>query len=238
MPVTGPSLPGQGKPGGRARNTFANLLSHNKVDYQNPGGAAALPSLSPEQTANQYAQLAGLYSSYQNQLAALKQQRIGARAAFRTEAAGITAERRAGAMDVESDALERGIVGSSVQAVGMVENEAAAAAAKQAALTQKRTALADTRLAAQQAGTEYYQGVTGLQSQALAAQQSMLADQLANNLIVGGQENTMDILKAIYQAFANLQGGGGGGGGGRTPPVVPPGSSIEAHPEWWQNRVR
>jgi hypothetical protein len=83
------------------RNTFANTLSKNQVKYKNPGGASALPSLDPAATANYYSQLAGLYAGYQNQLTALKQQRVGARADFQAQAAQVNAEKIGGLADAE-----------------------------------------------------------------------------------------------------------------------------------------
>ena len=208
--MAGPGMADTTKPGGRARNTFANLLSHNKVDYQNPGGAAAIPSLSPAQTANYYSQLGGLYSAYQNRLSELKQARLGAKASFRAEASGISGERNAALAASQNAAIERGMLGSSAASQEEMGIRGAAAAERQRLLAERRETIAGTRLAEGEAATDYFQGAASLEASRLADQQAMLADQLQNNLIVSGQETQMDALKAIYRAYMRDMRGGGG----------------------------
>lgn len=242
--ATGPRVPGQNKPDGRMRNTFANTISKNTIDYSNPGGASALPSLDPAQTANYYNQLGALYSGYQNQLVGLKQQRLGARADFRTALSQIRGEKVAGLAATESDAIERGVTGSSSDLVGRTGVEGAAQAARQMAASQRDRVVQQTHLEREQAGIDYFQNVQALEADKLAAQQALLAQQLEQNLIISGQETTMDALKAIYEAFANRTGGGGGGGGGQPaapivrPPMGQPGSRLQTprdvqDPYWW-----
>lgn len=201
--------------GGRRRNTAANLFSKNTLNYQNPGGAQALPAMSPSQTANYYSQLAGLYAGYQNQLAALKLQRVGARADFRAQAADVRAQKLTGLADTENAAIERGVVGSSADLQARAGVRGAAETQLQSAKQQRAMTVAESRLGAQQAGTQYFMGVQGLEATKLAAQQEALSNQLEQNLIVSGQESTMNVLKAIYDSLtANYGGGGGGNGGG------------------------
>ena len=207
--------------GGRMRNTFANVLSKNKVDYQNPGGASALPSLDPASTANYYSQLAGLYAGYQNQLIALKQQRIGARADFQMAKAQVNAQKIGDLASVENQAVERGVLGSSADLQQRGAVRGAAEAGIQAAKQERMMTVAGTRIAGQQAGIDYFMGVQGLEAQKLAQQQDLLAQQLQQNLIVSGQESQMDVLQQIYQSLSGAmapqpapRGGGGGGGGG------------------------
>jgi hypothetical protein len=204
------------------RNTFANVLSKNQVNYQNPGGKSALPSLDPASTANYYSQLAGLYAGYQNQLIALKQQRIGAKADFRDAAAQIRAQKVSDLASVENAAIERGVVGSSADLQNRIAVRGAAAAGIQSAKRGKLEAIAGTRIAAQQAGIDYFMGVQGLEAQKLAQQQQLLAQQLERNLIISGQETQMDALKGIYESLSQamqqpssvtnvtVQGGSGG----------------------------
>lgn len=193
--------------GGRMRNTFANILSKNKVDYSNPGGASALPSLDPASTANYYSQLAGLYAGYQNQLIALKQQRIGARADFQAQAAQVRAQKIGDLATTENQSIERGVVGSSADLQNRAGVRGAAAAGIQAAKRQKLETIAGTRIAAQQAGIDYFMGAQGLEAQKLAQQQQLLAQQLQQNLIVSGQESQMDVLKQIYESLSGSIGG-------------------------------
>jgi len=214
--ANGPALAGLGKHGGRMRNTLANVLSKNKIDYQNPGGAQALPSLDPASEANYYQQLGNLYAQYQTTLSGLKLQRVGLRAGFAANRAGIRAQKVEELAGVENQAIERGILGSSAelqQRTGVRAAAAANIAAERNALTQ---GIAQTRLAAQQAGIDYQQGATALEAQKLAQQQQLLAQQLEQNLIISGQEAQMDAMRAIYEAIAgNIAGGGGGRQGGR-----------------------
>ncbi|MES2156026.1 MAG: hypothetical protein V4510_12910 [bacterium] len=188
---------------GRLRNTFANALSKNKVDYSNPGGASALPALDPASTANYYSQLAGLYAGYQTQLAGLKQQRVGLRADFMATRADVQAQKIGGLADTENASIERGIAGSSADLQGRAGVRAGAEAAIQSAKRTRMEGVAGTRLAAQQAGIQYFMGAQGLEANKLAQQQQLLAQQLQNNLIVSGQETQMDALKAIYQSLIN-----------------------------------
>jgi hypothetical protein len=188
--------------GNRMRNTLANTLSKNTIDYTNPGGASALPSLDPASTANYYSQLSGLYAGYQNQLLALKQQRIGARADFSAQAAQVRAQKVGDLASVENQSIERGISGSSADLQQRAGVEGAAAAGIQAAKRQRGETVSGTHIAGQQAGIDYFMGAQGLEAQKLAQQQQLLSDQLERNLIVSGQETTMDALKGIFESLS------------------------------------
>lgn len=215
---SGPGLPGLGKHGGRMRNTFANVLSKNQVNYTNPGGAQALPALSPAQQANLSAQMQGLYAQYQADVLAAKQQRVGIRAGLMTARRDIRAERISEMAGTVNRALDEGTVGSSFDLSRRTGVVAAAQRAQAAARAEAQAGVAQTRLQEQQAGINYFMGQQQLQAGALAQQQEALAQQLQNNLIISGQESSMDIMKAIYEAMSRgvLPGGGGGGstGGG------------------------
>lgn len=200
--------------GSRKRNTLANILSKYKVDYQNPGGAAALPALSPADTAQYYAQLSGLAAQYQQQQADLRAQRVGLRAGFRTARAGIRLEEKFGLGRAESQALERGGVGSSVDVAGRARVRAEAVGAVAGAKEQMFQSLAQNRIAEQRAGLGFFQASQQLEANRLAAQQQDLVRQLSQNLVVSGQESQMDVLRAIYEQLA------GGATGALTPGVV------------------
>jgi len=214
----GPSLPDPNS----KKNSMGNLLSKYTIDYTNPGGASALPSLDPAQTANYYRQLAGLYAGYQNQLLQLKQERIGAKADFRDAAAQIRAQKIGDLATVENQAIERGVLGSSADLQGRSAVRGAAEAGIQQARRTKLETIAATRLAGQAAGIDYFMGMQGLEAQKLAQQQQLLASQLQQNLIVSGQETQMDIMAAIYKSLtggaATAPAGGVVGGLAATPP--------------------
>lgn len=242
--MAGPQLPGLGKTGGRLRNTLANLQSHNKTVVGGPNGptsaAHAAPQLSPGETAAYYAQMQGLYQQYELQRAQLKQQRVGLRAGLREQVAGIRAEKVAALSGVENEAIERGVLGSSAELANRAGVRGEAAGAIAGAKRDMRMGLAESRLGDQQAAIGLYQGLSQLEAEKAARQQDLLAQQLQNNLIISGQESTMDILRRMYRA--QMGGGGGGGGAADDDPratdprwrrrVTPNGTVQYVHPEY------
>jgi len=197
--------------GSRKRNTFANLLS--KTNFA-PGGSnlfgssgggtggaqseGALPALSPESTANYYAQLSALQAQYSQTIADLRRQRVGIRAGFQESRAGLKAQTMTGVRDVQQSAVERGVLGGSGELAQRAEVRGAGTAAIAAERRGMLEGLADTRSAQQRAALGLFQGQTALESQALAERQNLLAQQLQQNLIVSGQEAQMNAMKQIY----------------------------------------
>lgn len=202
--------------GNRARHTMQNNLSKQSggaagggTGYTNPGGAAALPALSPDQTANYYAQLAGLASQYQTDIAGYRAQRIGLRAGYKQTRAGIRADLISGLSGVQADAGGRGVRGSSAELNSEIGVRAGAASQTAEAKNQLLQGLAQNRIGVQTAGNKYFLDESALASQKLAMQQQALSDELRNNLIVSGQESQMDVLKSIYQALSSSTNRGG-----------------------------
>jgi hypothetical protein len=109
----------------------------------------------------------------------------------------------------------------------MTDVRAEASSALQAAKTGLIQSLQQNRLQQQQTGLDYAMGVGALNSQALAGQQSALQDQLAQNLIVSGQESQMDILKTMYENQLRPRGGGSPPPGRRRRPPT----ATSANPE-------
>lgn len=212
----GPQLPGQGNQSNRLRNTLNNQQSKTRSAI---GGnaAAALPPLDPASTANYYSQIQGLYSQYRQSLSALKAQRVGLRAGFRETRAGIRRDLQLGIADAEGQAIGMGMLGSSQDLEQRINIRANAAQQIAQARNEMRSGIADTRLAQQKAATDYFMGVTGVQSAALAQQQSQLADDLMNNLITSGAEQNANILKSIYESLSP-------GGNGNLPFRAPGGA--------------
>jgi hypothetical protein len=215
MPVNPGGNPGGPGEGNRMRNTMANLLSKNKVQYQNPGGAAALPALSPAQTANYYSQLAGLAAQARLTKASLKAERVGVRADWRAQRAGIQLERKQGIADVQAQMSDRGLTGSSIHATGEVDVRAAARSALTAGKGDVMQAIGQNRIAQQQAGLDFFMGASALEAQSLATKQEALSQQLAQNLIVSGQETQMDVLRQMFQAQMGMVQPGGTASAGR-----------------------
>ena len=218
----GPLMKVSGLNPGRSRNTLANLFSKYQVGGQSSsGGAAALPALSPEQTAGFYAQLAGLEAQYRNQVAALRAQRVGIRAGFKAERAGIKAEAISGIEGAVGAALTEGTVGSSFDLERRIGVRAQQAGALAGARNEMLQALAQNRLGVQEAALGQFMGAQQLQQQALALQQQALAQQLQQNLIISGQESTQDILRALYKAqLGALRPGQPGTTSALVPPAV------------------
>lgn len=218
----GPQLPrqdgGKAEAGRSARNGAANTYSKGTNPYA-PGASqgssnATLPALSPEQTQNYYQQLSGLASQYNDQLMALKQQRIGAKADFRSQLAVARQQEVAGIAQAEGSALGAGMVGSSSDLANRSGVQGSFAAQRQQLQQQKLDALIQSRLGAQQAATGYAQGVYALQGNMYAAQASAEAQAMANNTIISGQEAQMDFWRKMYQAQLSGQ---------QTPQPVPTG---------------
>jgi hypothetical protein len=105
-------------------------------------------------------------------------------------------------------ALDRGIVGSTVDASARAGVDADVAGARAGARSEALQALAQNRLSVSQAGVDYFMGAQTLEAQKLAQQQEALAQQLQANMIISGQESQMDALKAIYKALSAQLGGG------------------------------
>lgn len=196
---TGPQLPGLGTQGGRMRNTLANAASHKK-DPLGQQSNSALPPLDPAQTANYYQQLQGLYAEYQGTLAALKAQRVGIKSGMKSAVSGLVQTRRQGLVEAEQEAIGSGLLGSSMDLQQRTDVRARAQAEIGGVRAEARQALADTRIAAQQAGINYFQGVSALEANKLASQQSLLQDQLLQNLITSGQEASADMIRQMYES--------------------------------------
>jgi hypothetical protein len=222
--------------GNRKRNTFANLLSKYQTTYQNPDGMAALPSLSPGQTANYYEQLGGLAAKMQLTQASLRAQRVGIRAGFRGSRADIRLQKKRGIADVQAGALDRGMTGSSIHAQGEIDVRAQARSEIASAKQQMFQALAQNRIEEQGAGLEFFMGAAGLESQALAQKQEQLAQQLQQNLIISGQETQMDALRAMYEAQMGMFQSTGVAGGG-VAARAPMASSGYSPQRGWRQRL-
>ena len=228
---------------GRIRNTLANAIGKNAgslgPQLLSSGGGAALPALTPAQNAAYYNQLGGLYSQYQTTLAGLRSQRMGLKANAAVARQGARAQGITNLAAAENSSIERGVTGSSADLQGRAAVKGQTAsdiAATNAQLYQGLSALQNQKA---QAAVGLYQGVAGLQSQAAAQQEEQLAQQLQNNLIVSGQESSMDMFRKMYQAQIDaLQGGGGNGngngpggpGGPGTTPTFPPGYTLPGYP--------
>jgi hypothetical protein len=195
------------------RKTKQNPLAGSVPDF---GGKQTLmelplPALSPESTANYYAQLGNLYSSLQLQLAASKQARVGIKADARVGMADARATAIGEMAGAVNSGLDRGILNSSIDLEARSGVRAAHAGAKAQIQADKREGLAATRLADQGAALDYQAGSLALEGQRIAEIQNTLRDQLLQNSIVSGLEGQVDALQSVYEALAGMSAGGGAG---------------------------
>lgn len=210
----------------------------NKESKKVPGaggktpGAAALPAMTPAQTAAYYDQLSGLYQTYQNQLMDLRQQRVGLRTAFKTQRTDIRGEMIGGLADAQNAGIERGTLGGSAQAQGEIGIRAEAEQARSAAKNEMLQGLAYNRIAQTQAATDYFAGGAALRAQQLAQQQEQLATALQNNTMISDSESRR----------GGTNGGNGSGGGAgaqekrhlRDPNNTPPPNFKGSVKDWRQ----
>lgn len=234
MAYSQPASGGSSAVGGqdnRKRNTAANQLSKYQTDYKNPGGMAALPALSPAQTANQYAQLAGLAAQFQNTVADLRQQRVGLKAGWGAQRAQIRAQEMSDLSGTENSNISRGVQGSSASNAALIGVQAGAAGQMQQGKAALYQGLAQNRIAGQRAYIDFFQGQTQVQAQGLAEQQTALASQLQNDLIISGQETQTDYVRQLYQSLLDqISGGGAGGGTGLAALLSAPPTSYGENP--------
>jgi hypothetical protein len=186
----------------RKRNTVTNQRTHTATpDYVNPGGAAALPALSPASTANYYAQLGNLYALYENQLAVSKASRVGLRADARVAKADTRSALIGGLAAEENEAIGRGVLGGSAELQSRIGLRGQAASDRASVASDLQAGLAASRLGDQAAGLQMFQGQTALAGQALAEQQAALAQELQTNAIISGAESSVDAMTAVYKAL-------------------------------------
>lgn len=209
--------------GNRMRNTQQNKLS------KNPGGAKALPAMSPAQNAAHYAQMQALFAQYQNQLMQLKQERVGLRTGFRQARTDIRGELIGGLSDVQNSNIERGTYGGSAGYQQEIGVRAEADQARAAAKTEMLQGLAYNQIAKQGAATDYQMGLAQLQAEKLAQQQEMLAAQLERNAIISGFES-------LANATTDSNKGNGGGAASPDPkkrhPNAPPPNFNGTWKQW------
>lgn len=234
-----------GTPSGRMRHTGNNDASKNNgtipgISQPPRGGGPAGYSLSstPDSQAALYAQLEAAFNSYQTTLAQSRYARVGARADFGVARANANAQGIANMTGVQNHAIESGMLGGSADLKQRIGVRASVASDIQAAANARDKTIAASRFDAMSAGSTYEMNVAQAQSTALAQQQAQAAADMQNNLIQGGQEAQMDMMKQFYNQMATMYGfpplGGGGkppkkGGGG---PVGTPSGPIINYPGW------
>jgi cell wall-associated NlpC family hydrolase len=186
----------------RKRNTANNNGGRHKPGaggapsttpgYTNPGGLAALPLLSPSDTAGYYAQLQQLQYGYSVQAAAIRAQRVGVKAALQPTLADIKREKIQGIADVQTSMLGQGLHGGTAEAEAEIGVKGQAASARAQAKTDVITQLQQLKLQNQANAGQLQLGMEQLEASKVAAQQQAAAAQLSQNLIISGAEASAD----------------------------------------------
>lgn len=214
-PNTGPATPSANRD--RGQRSASEDRGNTSTPQPQPNiSSLPLPAMSPESTANYYAQLASLSSGLTVALAASKAQRVGIKAQGKVAAAQIRSDAIDNMASTVNHALDTGTVGASFDAanrVGVLADRASGLAANRADV---RGQLAQSRLGDQATALQYQLSGQQLEGQRIAEIDSALRDQLLNNTIISGMESQVDALKAVYEALAqNAPGGNQPGRGPR-----------------------
>lgn len=159
----------------RRRRTLRNNASKE-------GGLGFIPPLGPQATFGYSSQLAQLRGDYLTKLAELTQTAKGFRSQFRLDRSNIIAARRAGLGDAANSALERGMLGSSVDVEGRSGVKADAAAALASAKAARDAGIQAAKQNKLLASNLFHSGVLATladkrAAQAQAAAQSFQSDE-------------------------------------------------------------
>jgi len=191
----------------RLRNTGANAQSKVAAGVLSPTAAAGFSQ-----------QAVGLQQTYINALAAIKAQAAAAKGTAKSTFADIKAQRIAGTVGAEADAIGRGIVGSSSDAGARSAVVAEAGTARADAIAARNQALAQLKVSGMQAGTDLQLGLGQLATDKAAAQAELAAQRYQNDLFDTQQSNYQKLYKSILARLLAQRGNPGGGG-----PTVPTG---------------
>lgn len=208
--VNGPRPGGQA--GGRRRNTGRNLYS--KSGRASLPGTVGLPGVvapvSPSSALGFGDQLASAQYDYLAQLAALRQKRAALIGDFGVAKADARSQRIQDVTDVESNALQRGIVGSSADLAGRAGTVTDEAAAVAAARENKNLGLLDLGTQRIDASNALYSTMTSIESQRALERAMNTIGQFQDNLFQDpNAAGYQDILKQLLSAIQDGKAGRG-----------------------------
>jgi len=193
----------------------SGLVAPTTPAYTNPGGLAALPSLSPYDTAQWYAQLQSTMADLQYKNAALRAQRVGVKAALQPMLADIKTQKIQGLNQVREQAIGQGLYGGSAELEQEIGVRGQAASARAEAKTGVIGQLQQLKLENQYNTGQMAMTLGQLQAAKLAGQETQLASALANNTIISGGEvsadtyaktNGVDLNSDAFKLAPNRQG--------------------------------
>ncbi len=176
---------------GRNRGRFRNTLLNNASKAPVPP-----PLVSPSSATAYGGQLATLQSTLAARLAALRAQKGLIQGQFRMERAAVRSEQVAGMASAVNQALERGIVGSSIDAAQRIGVEAQAATGISAAIQARVQGLLGLRASRIEAANEYYTGIYDVQARKAAEQAELATQALMNDLVMRLGDETVSTANA------------------------------------------
>ena len=194
MPLSDPGTSGNGPSTGnnnRKRNTLINNSSKSNP-YGGGFGFPGIPPLDPYSTYNYASQLARLRSGYLQTLQGLKRTAKGAREEFRVNKADIAAAKLQGLGQATNTAIERGLLGSSIDVEGRVAVRGEAARALAEAKRLRDQTVRQAKLDRIWATTDFTTGAADLAAQQAMQQAQEAQQNFSDNLYDGPTTGKVD----------------------------------------------
>jgi len=180
----------------------SGLVAPSTPTFINPGGLAALPSLTPYDTAQWYAQLQSTMADLQYRNAAIRAQRVGVKAALQPILADIKTEKITGLNQVREQAIGQGLYGGSAELEQEIGVRGQAASARAEAKTGVISQLQQLKLENQYNTGKMAMTLQQLQAAKLAGQETQLASALGSNTIISGAEASINASGQIQTGSA------------------------------------
>jgi hypothetical protein len=172
-------------------------LRNNATKYKYNYGSPVTPQLSPSTTYGFGTQIAGLQQQYAGALALKKMQVAQANAAALQARQAAGAQERTDMAGAVNSALDRGLVGSSIDTSQRASVLAALAANKASIAGDRAAAIGQAQTGALQAAGQYYLGLGQAQAQQAFQQEELAIQQYQNDQLTG-----------VLQKLQALQSGG------------------------------
>lgn len=173
---------------GRSRNSLVNNFSKGS-------GMGKLPAVPPTSAVGYGAQTAQLQLSLFQQLAQIAAQKSQLQGQFQEARAGIKSQERTSMGDAESNALGRGIVGSSSDLSNRVGVRASAAAGISQALEARNTGLLGLQSSRLDAQNAYYTNLFNILAQRRAEQAQMAVSGFQQDQVLRKQDESGTITQ-------------------------------------------
>jgi len=222
--------PGSNRTGaGSNKNTVVNAYSKKPKPPTSPtayGSQATPPPADPSTYGGYAAQVMGLQQRLAAAMALKKTTIGGAQAQYMLAKQQAAASQVSGVTSAESDALQRGILGSSADLGNRAGAVTDAAALRQAALADKNQAVAGAQVGAMGAVGEFYTGLGQAQFDVANAQANIAAQRYQNDAFDVLNQNYAK-LQAQWQRFLQRRGRTRTGGYAPNPTNFPNGDPTQ-----------